>query len=176
MMGAKQGAFWLTLFLAGAATASELRFGIIQLDGAGHGVLIADAPLPKGASVDIQYPGAKHSAACCKRLTAADFNQAPADGVLATDEVGGKLPFVYRVRVPKRWSEAPFLGVAAIGKGFKTRNAGRQLASVSTRGAMGRAGICTSQEGVHLLEKVGATERTHLYLSLGYEVEAPSCP
>jgi len=24
MMGAKQGAFWLTLFLAGAATASEL--------------------------------------------------------------------------------------------------------------------------------------------------------
>lgn len=176
MMGTKLFAFLACLIVSGVAVASDVRFAIVQLDGAGHGVLITDAPLVSGTVVDIQYPAARQGAACCKRLSVADFNQAPVEGLLATDEVGGTQPLVYRVRVPKLWSDAPFIGVAAIGKGMKTRNAGQQLETVERRGRTRRAGICTSQEGVHLQEKVGSTERTHLYMSLGYTVEMPTCP
>lgn len=176
MMGTKLLTLLACVLLSGAALASEVRFAIIKLDGAGHGLLITDMPLASGAFVHIQYPTAQQGAACCKRLSAEEFSNAPAEGLLATDEVGGTRPVVYRVRVPKLWSEVPFIGVAAIGKSMKTRNAGSQLVSVDKRGRMRQAGICTSQEGVHLLEKVGLTERTHLYLSLGYDVEAPTCP
>lgn len=176
MMGTRLFAFLACLIVSGAAVASDVRFAIVQLDGAGHGVLITDAPLVKGTFVDIQYPAAKHGAACCKRLSSADFSAASVEGLLVTDEVGGTQPLVYRVRVPKLWSEAPFIGVAAVGTRMTTRNAGTQLESRDQRGRTRRAGICTSQEGVHLKEKVGSTERTHLYMSLGYAIETPTCP
>ena len=176
MMGTKFFAFLACLIVTGVAAASDVRFAIVQLDGAGHGVLIADAPLAKGASVDIQYPTARHGAACCKRLSVADFNASPSESLLATDEVGGTQPRVYRVRVPKLWSDAPFIGVAAIGQGMKTRNAGSRLVSVEMSGHVRRAGLCTSQEGVHLIERAGPVERTHLYLAVGYAIESPSCP
>ncbi len=175
MMGAKLAAFLVSFILSGTAAASGVRFAIVQLDGAGHGVLITDAPLVKGSVVDIQYPAAKHGAACCKRLSSADFSAASVEGLLVTDEVGGAQPLVYRVRVPKLWSEAPFIGVAAVGTRMRTRSAGTQLESRDQGGRPRRAGICTSQEGVHLQEKVGSTERTHLYMSLGYEVEKLTC-
>jgi hypothetical protein len=175
MMGTKVVPFITCLLLSASALASDVRYAIIQLDGAGHGMLVTDAPLASGASVSIQYPGGKHSTVCCKRLAAADFSKASVDGFLATDEVGGKQPLTYRVRVPKAWAESPFIGVAVVGDGLRTRNVRGQLESIDKRGRVRRAGICTSQEGVHLLEKVGSAERTHLYLSLGYEVESPTC-
>jgi len=36
--------------------------------------------------------------------------------------------------------------------------------------------MCVSQEGVHLKRTVGTALRLHLYLSLGYAVDAPACP
>lgn len=175
MMGTKVISFFACLLVSASALASDVRYAIIQLDGAGHGVLVTDVPIASGASVSIQYPREKRGTACCKRLAAADFSKASDDGSLATDEVGGTQPLIYRVRIPKAWSEAPFIGVAVVGDGLRTRNVRRQLESIDKRGRVRRAGICTSQEGVHLLEKVGSAERTHLYLSLGYEVEFPSC-
>ena len=163
------------LLVSASALASDVRYAIIQLDGAGHGVLVTDVPIARGASVSIQYPGGKHGTACCKRLASDDFSNATVDGLLANDEGGGTQPLTYRVRVPKAWSESPFIGVAVVGDGLRTRNVRGQLESIDKRGRVRRAGICTSREGVHLMEKVGSAERTHLYLSLGYEVESPTC-
>lgn len=175
MMGTKGVPLFSCLLVSASALASDVRYAIIQLDGAGHGVLVTDVPIASGASVSIQYPGEKRGTACCKRLVAPDFSKASVDGLLATDEVGGTQPLTYRVRVPKAWSETPFIGVAVVGDGLRTRNVRGQLESIDKRGRVRRASICSSQEGVHLLEKVGSAERTHLYLSLGYEVESSTC-
>lgn len=164
------------VLISGPALSSEVRYAIIQLDGFGHGMLITDSPLERGASVDIQYPGTQTDAACCKRLAAMDFNKASAESFLATDEIRGQHPFFYQVRVPKLWAETPFIGVAAIGQGIKTRNVESQLESIDKQGRKRRADICVTQEGVHLMEKEGGTMRTHLYLSLGYQIETPTCP
>lgn len=162
--------------VSGTALSSDVRYAIIQLDGFGHGMLVTDSPLEHGVSVDIQYPGTQSGAACCKRLATGDFSKISAENLLATDELKGEQPYFYRVRIPKLWSEAPFIGMAAIGQGLKTRNVKSQLESIDRQGRKSTAGICASQEGVHLVEKKGDAMRTHLYLSLGYEVDTPTCP
>lgn len=168
---------FMTFVLASSPVlSSEVRHAIIHLDGFGHGVLITDSPLGDQASVDIQYPSGQLNAACCKRLTATDFSKASPDSVLATNEMSGEQPFVYRVRIPKLWAETAFIGMAAFGQGIKTRNIGDQLESIDNRGRTRRSNICTSHEGVHLTDGAGKTMRTHLYLSLGYELETISCP
>jgi len=168
-------ALYLCGMAAGIASASELRYAIVQMDGSGHGHLIAAAPLVRGYSVHIQYPAAAGGSACCKRLMASDFKKASSEELLATNEVSGEPVFVYRVRVPRLWYVAPFIGVAAVAKKMKTRNAGAELVSVERGQGIRRAGLCTSEEGVHLIERAGASERTHLYLSLGYAIESPAC-
>lgn len=174
--GARRLICLAALSLATFAQASGVRFGIIQLDGFGQGLLVVDAPLIRGASVDIQYPGKKGGVLCCKRLNAKSFREVASDVVVAFDEVSGKPPFVYRVFVPKVWAAMPFMGVAATGKGIKSRNGvAFALLSVDAQGRRARASLCVSQEGVHLIDQFDKTERTHLYLSLGYEVEAPTC-
>ncbi len=168
---------FMTFVLASSPVlSSEVRHAIIHLDGFGHGVLITDSPLGDQASVDIQYPSGQLNAACCKRLTATDFSKASPDSVLTTNEMSGEQPFVYRVRIPKLWAETAFIGMAAFGQGIKTRNIGDQLESIDNRGRTRRSNICTSHEGVHLTDGAGKTMRTHLYLSLGYELETISCP
>lgn len=168
---------FMTFVLASSPVmSSEVRHAIIQLDGFGHGFLITDSPLGARASVDIQYPSDRRDAACCKRLTATDFSKASPDSVLTTNEISGEQPFVYRVRIPKLWAETPFIGMAAIGQGIKTRNIGDQLESIDKRGRTSRSTICSSHEGVHLSNESGGTTRTHLYLSLGYDLETTSCP
>jgi hypothetical protein len=124
----------------------------------------------------MQYPTAAGEKACCKRLLARDFTEASAEELLATNEVSGERVFVYRVRVPRLWFVEPFIGVATVGQNVKARSAGAELESVDRRLGIRRAGLCVSEEGVHLIEKVGTSARTHLYLSLGYAIESPTCP
>lgn len=176
MMVIKLLTFLACMLASGPAMSAEVRYAIIQLDGFGHGMLVTDSPLESGASVDIQYPRVQSGAACCKRLATADFSVAPAEILLATDEIKGTQPHIYRVRVPKLWAETPFIGMAAIGQGIKTQNVKSQLESIDKLGLKRKANLCTSQEGVHLIEKEGGAMRTHLYLSLAYEVETPTCP
>lgn len=176
MMVTKFLALLACMLASGHAMPAEVRYAIIQLDGFGHGMLVTDSPLESGAAVDIQYPKIQSGAACCKRLAAADFSVAPAESLLATDEIKGTQPHIYRVRVPKLWAETPFIGMAAIGQGIKTQNVKSQLESIDHRGRKRKAALCASQEGVHLMEKEGGALRTHLYLSLGYGIETPTCP
>lgn len=70
MMGIKFVSFFASLLVSASALASDVRYAIIQLDGAGHRVLVTDVPIASGASVSIQYPGGKRGTACCKRLAA----------------------------------------------------------------------------------------------------------
>ena len=127
--GIKLLALWLCAMATGIASASDARYAIVQMDGAGHGHLIASAPLARGDSVHMQYPAAAGGSACCKRLMASDFTEASSDELLSVDR----------------------------GQGIR------------------RAGLCTSEEGVHLIERAGASERTHLYRSVGYAIESPTC-
>lgn len=174
-MGINLISFLLCSMVVGAAAASDVRYAIIQMDGAGHGYLVTNAPLAQDESVHIQSPSAYRGIECCKRLVAGDFTESPSEELLATDEVGGKQMLIYRVRVPRLWYEMPFIGIAAVGKVMKTRNAGFELELVNSSKGIRRAKLCTSQEGIHLIERVGASERTHLYLSLGYAIESPTC-
>jgi hypothetical protein len=173
----------LSAVLVGAVTASDLRHAIVkvivQVDGAAHGYLITTNRLKRKDSVHLQHPTADGKVGCCKHLLARDFEEAEPGTVLATDEAGGQPVLVYRMRVPRPWYEMPFIGMAVVGQGMTTRPAGQgqgnELEAVDRSGRVRRAGLCTSQEGVHLIEREGRAERTHLYLSVGHEIEAPTC-
>jgi hypothetical protein len=165
----------LLLLVAAYASASEVQHGIIKLDGAGHAILIVADPMVAGQTVYFQYPGAKHQPVCCKRLAANEFVKADGAGLLATNEVTGNSPVIYSARLPKMWAEMPFVGAATIGQSLRTLGIKGQLVAKTKQGQTSRVEICTSQEGVHLIDKNGKTEVTHLYLGLGYDVEHPSC-
>lgn len=152
------------------------QHAIVQLDGDGHGLLVAEVPVPAGEPIVIQFPKAKRRPACCKRMVAADLVLVRDDSVSVTDVIGGQELFVYRFQAPPGWASDPFVGIAAVGVARKTRNAGRQLESVEASGVVHRSILCVSQEGVHLKRTVGSKVRSHLYLSLGYAVAAPTCP
>lgn len=79
-------------------------------------------------------------------------------------------------RHPTGLAGDPFIGIAAVGLAQKTRKTGGQLESVDAHGVVHRSSLCVSQEGVHLKRTVGSKMRSHLYLSLGYAVAAPTCP
>lgn len=153
-----------------------LHHAIVQLDDKGHGLLVAEAPVALGEPIAMQYPTAKRQPACCKAMEAAGFVLVRDDSVWATDVIGGQKLFVYRFQAPVDLVSEPFVGMAAVGRARKTRSAGGQLESVDARGWRHRSSLCVSQEGVHLKRTVGSKVRSHLYLSLGYEVDTPTCP
>ena len=118
----------------------------------------------------------KQRPACCKRMVVADFVLVRDDSFSVTDVIGGQEVSVYRFQAPTGLASEPFIGIAAVGLAQKTRNVGSQLESVDASGAVHRSSLCVSQEGVHLKRSVGSKVRSHLYLSLGYAVAAPTCP
>lgn len=151
------------------------QHAIVRLDGDGHGLLVAEVPVPAGETVVVQFPGVGRRPACCKRMVAAGFVPVRNGRVAVTDVIGGKALFVYRFQVPIGLADAPFIGVGAIGKARKTRNVDGHLESVDMRGAVHRSSLCVSEEGVHLAHMVASKVRSHLYLALGYTVDAPTC-
>ena len=102
---------------------------IVQLDGDGHGLLVAEAPVAVGEPIAMQYPMAKRRPACCKGMEAAGFVLVRNDSVWATDVIGGQELFVYRFQAPVGLASEPFVGMATVGLSRKTRNAGGQLES-----------------------------------------------
>ena len=163
------------LLMAAHASAGEVQHGIIKLDGAGHALLVVAEPLAAGQSVYVQYPNVRQQAKCCKQLMARAFTKTESTDTLATNEVTGNPPVVYSAPVPALWAEMPFVGAATIGRGLKARGSHGWLVAKTRQGRSSRVQTCTSQEGVHLINKKGEAEVTHLYLGLGYDIEHPSC-
>lgn len=87
-----------------AAPGAEPGFhhAIVQLDGEGRGLMVAEAPLPAGEPVVMQFPTAKRRPACCKRVVTADLVLVRDDSVLASDVIDGDEVFVYRFQAPNR--------------------------------------------------------------------------
>ncbi len=166
----------LVLTLPAHSTAHSAAFGLMKLDGAGHATLVMGQPLPSGAKVEFQFEGPNGRAVCCKRLRAEDFQLDASAAVLATDEVTGEAPRVYAARIPKLWAVSPFIGAAVIGQPTRVRSRSSGLAMRDGQGVRRSASTCVSHEGVHLIERDGGSERTHLYLSVGYELAQPDCP
>lgn len=165
----------ILLLVAAYASAGEVQHGIIKLDGAGHAILIVTHPLVAGQTVYFQYPGAMQQLVCCKHLKADEFVKADGSDMLATNEVTGNPLLIYSARLPKMWAETPFVGAAAIGQNVHVAGINSRLVAKTRQGPTSRIETCTSQEGVHLIAKEGQAEVTHIYLSLGYDVEHPSC-
>jgi hypothetical protein len=138
--------------------------------------LITAQSLPDDREVRIQYPNARGDAVCCKRLPSGIFKPLTDEGVVATNELADASPQVYSAEVPKAWSESPFVGLAAVGRKLKARNSRTGIQVREGAGRTHTAMSCFSKEGMHLIERSQHSERTHLYLSLGYELERPTCP
>lgn len=163
------------MLMAASAFAGGVQHGIIKLDGVGNATLVVAEPLSVGETVYFQYPDAKQQPVCCKQLVASEFTKDHGSVTSVTNEITGNSPVIYRARIPKLWAEMPFVGAATIGRGLQTTGVKGQLVARTRQGLTSRANTCTSQEGVHLIARMGATETTHLYMGLGYEVEHPNC-
>jgi hypothetical protein len=176
MMGTKPFMACGLLALSAAAFAAEPQFGLVKMDGAGHATLIVAQPLSAGHTVSMQYPNARRKPVCCKRVGAGAWVRVRQPDVVATNEVSGEAPVVYTKDIPGAWARVPFVGAAVVGPNLQVAGDHGVLMARTRPGAMRKAAMCVSQEGVHLKEAKGATDVTHLYLGLGYQVERTDCP
>lgn len=166
----------LALVLSNAVHAAcAADFAIVKLDGSGSALLISAAPIAPDATVALQYPDAKQQTRCCKQLRGADLVAVQDPDLLASDELLSASPRLYKAKVPADWADMPFIGLAASGSRLQMQSRRDGLEVRDSAGITRTATLCTSAEGVHLKESVKGQLRTHLYLSLGYEIESPSC-
>ena len=167
----------LALFLGAClSTATHgAEFGLVQLDGAGHAILILGSKVPPGSKISFQFERSEGGPGCCKELLSRDLVEIDSTELLVSNEVTDDAVWAYRARIPKLWAVSPFIGAAYIGKSRLVQGRGELLEVRDVSGRMRKAGTCVSQEGVHLIERVGKTVQTHLYFSVGYEVEKPTC-
>jgi len=164
------------LALACSVAQAAPTFGIVRLDGNGHADLVTAQPLRKDQELHVQFPDEQGKPTCCKRLSSTHFKPSAGDQVVATNELTSEEPQIYSADVPKAWATTPFVGVAAAGKKLTARNSQQGLEVKERGGKTHVATACLSSEGMHLIERVHQSERTHLYLSLGYTLETPTCP
>lgn len=148
---------------------------MVQLDGAGHAILILGSKVPPGSKISFQFERSEGGPGCCKELLSQDLVEIDATELLASNEVNEDAVWAYRARIPKLWSVSPFIGAAYIGKSQLVQVRGELLEAKDASGRVRRARICVSQEGVHLIESVSKAVKTHLYWSVGYEIEKPTC-
>lgn len=163
------------LGVAACVSSVAADFAIVKLDGSGEALLISAVPIAAGSTVALQTPDANQRPRCCKQLRAEGLVAVDAAEVLASDEIQGATPRVYRAKVPKEWADMPFIGLAAAGTKLRAQGREDRLELTEASGTKRIASLCTSAEGVHLQESVQGRRRTHLYLSLGYEIESPTC-
>lgn len=165
----------LSLSASACAATAGADFAIVKLDGSGEALLVAASPIAPGATVALEYPGADQRPRCCHRLRAAELVAVDSAEVFASDELFATAPRVYKAKVPSAWADMPFIGMAAVGSDIRPQSRAGRFELTDSRGATRAASLCTSAEGVHLMETEQGRLRTHLYLSLGYEIESPTC-
>ena len=159
--------------------ASALRHGIVQFDGAGGVFLVTAQPAPLQGDVYFQVPDKQGDAVCCKQLPVSAFKVVKAPQGTATDEVSGKAPVMLKGKVPKKDVPMPFVGAAVVGEVQSARlSPGGGITAQGKDGRASTSGTCISEEGFHVMEK-GAKAKgpmlTHLYVSLGYEIDESTC-
>ena len=176
-MGTKLGTCLSFLLLSSAALSQgQVQHGIVRLYGDGKALLITEHALRSGDSVLFQYPGPTSRALCCKRLPGSAFKPTDSNQVLATNEIGGVAPTISTANVPMQWATMPFIGAAGAGAitWAKSSKEGG-LTILGKRGEMRNSETCVSREGFHLMERGDRELKTHIYLSLGYEIEHATC-
>ena len=158
---------------------APLRHGIVQFDGEGSVFLVTAQPAPVQGTVYFQVPNKQGDAACCKQLPVSAFKAIKAPPGTATDEVSGKEPVMLRGKVPRTDAPMPFVGAAVVGDVQSARLApGGGISAQAKDGRTSTSSTCISEEGFHVMEK-GAKAKapmlTHLYVSLGYEIDETTC-
>ncbi len=167
----------LLALLLGCSTsfgASDISFGLVSMDGDGNALLVTSRPVPATATIHLQFADAQSQAQCCKRLRGSDL-QVSTEQVVAVNKQSDAKPLLYRAKVPGDWAELPFVGAAVFGDISAVKGGPTHLLVTGRDGIDSRADLCLSREGVHLIEKKSGKVAAHLYLSLGYDLEAPTC-
>ena len=137
--------------------------------------LLFSAGVLSGADeIQLEFPGKGGKAQCCtKAVIEKEIQLDPGDVV--TDEMSNRKIHAYRLKFSNSISYPdPFIGFAVIGKNVNVQAKGMQY-QITDKKVVSTVSTCYSSEGMHLIRREGKKKVSHLYISLGYDVE-PNCP
>ena len=88
----------LALFLGAClSTATHgAEFGLVQLDGAGHAILILGSKVPPGSKISFQFERREGGPGCCKELLSRDLVEIDSTELLVSNEVTDDAVWAYR--------------------------------------------------------------------------------
>lgn len=167
--------FYAVPLLFAASVCNAATAGIVSLNmSKGNHVYALHRILPK-ERVYLQYPGKSGTAQCCIAIRGKSLELVEPDDA-ASDMLNDGTVFRYRLTQPPRLTNRlPFIGVTIVGNAIKVeQTAGRSLKVKLSDGVL-TVRSCTSQEGLHVVGKLGARPASDLYLGFNYEVESPTC-
>ncbi|WP_273489684.1 hypothetical protein [Roseateles chitosanitabidus] len=156
-----------------------MEFAIVRMNAKGELRLYAPTPLKREDSIWVQEAGSgDDSMICCRRIKASEFRPVDEEGTIAVDKSTERALLGYIGAMPKDWRHTAFVGIATIGQNLRVKGEGTHLEVTGAAGKRLSVHLCTSREGVHLIQSAGAAAGAspHLYLWLGYDIEEPTCP
>jgi|GEM_PF-1263317 len=166
---------WLALCASACAAPGAADFAIVRMNAKGELRLYSSAPLKRDATIWTQVAGPGDSTLCCRRLKVSELQPAQEDGVIAIDKATDQALISHLGTMPKDWPHTAFIGIAAIGAQLRVRGHGTRLDVTDAQGSMISADLCTSREGVHVVNPSAPAMGPRLYLWLGYDIEEPTC-
>ena len=156
---------WLALCASACAAPGAADFAVVRMNTKGELRLYSSAPLKRDATSWTQVAGPGDSTLCCRRLKVSEVQPAQEDEALIS----------HLGTMPKDWPHTAFIGIAAIGAQLRVRGHGTRLDVTDAQGSMISADLCTSREGVHVVNPSAPAMGPRLYLWLGYDIEEPTC-
>jgi len=169
-----------TLMLSMGILLSQSIYAATTLDGIvkvfpGKPPLLFTAGVLSGLDeIQLEFPGKGGKAQCCTKAVIEKEIQLESDEVVA-DELSNRKMHAYRLKFNNSVSYPdPFMGFAVIGKNVNVQAKGMQY-QITDKKVVSTVSTCYSSEGMHLIRLEGKKKLSHLYISLGYDVE-PNCP
>lgn len=69
----------------------------------------------------------------------------------------------------------PFVGIAVIGSNPAIHAYDDRSIKIKDGNALVTLALCTSQEGIHVVNRIDGKSPKHFYMPLGYDLENPTC-
>lgn len=171
--------FAMLLMLSAITACQAATTGIIRIKANGETTLYSPHRLSTSDEVYFQYTSKIDIPSCCHMRYGAAFTPVESDDA-ASDVLRGAPLFAYRLNQPLTADHSHALvAIAVIGDHLEVTQGKDDSLLVKSLNLQQTVQSCTSQEGLHVLERGQAQDTSYivsdLYYALGYDIDQPSC-
>lgn len=172
-MDAKKYSLRILGLTACLSSHAEPTVAIVQSNGNGRHVLYSKEKISPNDTVHFQY-SKDGEPSCCAVVSGKSLRPLSVEAI-ARDVKASRPLHRYRFTSRAISDPMPFIGIAVTGNRTKVAAHGATGLRATRGSATAELDLCTSQEGVHVVQTTAQKLEQHLYLYLAYDIDQPTC-